>query len=245
MTAKVYSEFCKGARILVPYIFLQEIGFTASIILSEILAEYNYASNHKVDDYLGFIFDVERASTVLKIDIEKIIEQLEYLHELKFIEFYDIGLSDSYYIVVNDDDILSFKTEQEEKKFCNNWDAGLLASVNPIHKNVDFSESTLKIKHYFDTNAKNPKSIPMLEYLLLNYWVKCYENIDGNIFEVFSDMDDLIQQCAAKEIVEMGYTKSQATFRVLIRTLKNHKMNFLMRFPLIVISVKGYPLYNK
>ena len=48
-----------------------------------------------------------------------------------------------------------------------------------------------------------------------------------------------------KKIVEMGYTKSQATFRVLIRTLKNHKMNFLMRFPLIVISVKGYPLYNK
>ena len=231
MTAKVYSEFCKGARILVPYIFLQEIGFTASIILSEILAEYNYASNHKVDDYLGFIFDVERASTVLKIDIEKIIEQLEYLHELKFIEFYDIGLSDSYYIVVNDDDILSFKTEQEGKKFCNNWDAGLLASVNPIHKNVDFSESTLKIKHYFDTNAKNPKSIPMLEYLLLNYWVKCYENIDGNIFEVFSDMDDLIQQCAAKENSRDGIYKITSNLQSAYQNFKKPQDEFFDEIP--------------
>ena len=231
MTAKVYSEFCKGARILVPYIFLQEIGFTASIILSEILAEYNYASNHKVDDYLGFIFDVQRASKVLKIDIETIVEQLEYLHELKFIEFYDIGLLDSYYIVVNDDDILSFKTEQEAKKFCNNWDDGLLASVNPTHKKVDFSESTLKIKHYFDTYAKNPKSIPMLEYLLLNYWVKSYESIAGNIFEVFSDMDDFIQQCAAKDNSRDGIYEITSNLQSAYRNLKKQQDELFDEIP--------------
>lgn len=220
MTAKVYSEFCKGARILVPYIFLQEIGFTASIILSEILAEYNYASNHKVDDYLGFIFDVERASKVLNIAVETIVEQLEYLHELKFIIFDSIGLADSLYIRVYDDNILNFKKELEVKNFNNDWDAGLLASVNPIHKKVDFSESTLKIKHYFDTNAKNPKSIPMLEYLLLDYWVKCYENIGGNIFEVFSDMDDFIQQCAAKENSRDGIYKITSNLQSAYQKLK-------------------------
>ncbi|MBQ8459873.1 hypothetical protein IJ541_07210 [bacterium] len=231
MTAKVYSEFCKGARILVPYIFLQEIGFTASIILSEILAEYNYASNNKVDDYLGFIFDVERASKVLNIAVETIVEQLEYLHELKFIIFDSIGLADSLYIRVYDDNILNFKKELEVKNFNNDWDAGLLASVNPIHKKVDFSESTLKIKHYFDTNAKNPKSIPMLEYLLLNYWVKCYENIDGNIFEVFSDMDDFIQQCATKDNSRNGIQEVTNQLEIAYRNLKKQQNELLDEIP--------------
>ena len=142
MTASVYSDFCKGAKILVPYIFLQEIGFTASIMLSEILAEYNYARNHKVDDYLGFIFDVQRASKVLNINIETIVEQLKYLQELEFIIFYGIGLADSLYIRVNDDNILNFKKEHEAKNFNNNWDVGLLASVNPTHKADKFSEYT-------------------------------------------------------------------------------------------------------
>ena len=123
------------------------------------------------------------------------------------------------------------KSMQEGKKFCNNWDAGLLASVNPIHKNVDFSESTLKIKHYFDTNAKNPKSIPMLEYLLLNYWVKCYENIDGNIFEVFSDMDDLIQQCAAKENSKDGIYKITSNLQSAYQNFKKPQDEFFDEIP--------------
>ena len=207
MTASVYSDFCKGARILVPYIFLQEIGFTASIMLSEILAEYNYARNHKVSNYIGFIFDINRASKVLKIAAETIVEQLNYLEKLDFIEFYNIGLSDSYYVRVNDDNILNLKKEHEAKNFNNNWDVGLLASVNPTHKADKFSESTLKIKHRFDTHAKNSQSIPVLYYFLIDYYVKEYEQLRGNIFDRFSDINDFLQECATKYDCKDGIRK--------------------------------------
>ena len=204
MTIEVFSEFCKGGRLLLPYLFVREVGLNTTCVLSELLAEYNFARNNKVDNYLGFIFDVGRASKMLNADYDGIISQLNYLQEIGFIEIEEIGIEDSLYIIINDDKIISLKKEAEKKNFSNNWDDGLLASINPTHKEVDFSESTLEIKQYFNSHSKEPKSIPMLDYLLLNKLIKENEKIFGNIFSYISNMDSFLQKCAAEDNSRKG-----------------------------------------
>ena len=199
MALDVISEFYKGGRLILPYIFVRKIGIIPTLILSEILAQFNYANKNKVDNYLGFIFDFVRTCKVLNIDKNLLFEQLQYLENLKFIEIYNILLPDSFYIRVYEDSIISFKKEEETKNFSNNWDDGLLASVNPIHKKVNFSESTIRIKHCFDINSRNPKTIPILYYLLLENLIKDYEQLYGDIFERYSDFDDFLYKYVSRD----------------------------------------------
>ena len=199
MTIDVISEFYKGGRLLMPYIFIRTIGIFPTLLLSEILAQFNYAIKNKASDYLGFIFDLVRTCKVLNVDKNFLIEQLEYLKNLEFIEAHVIQLTDSLYIRVNNDKIILFKKEEERKNFSNNWDDGLLASVNPIHKKINFSESTLRIKHCFDTNSKNSKNIPILYYFLIENILTEYEQLRGDIFERFTDFDEFLYKYASRD----------------------------------------------
>lgn len=216
MTAKVFSEFCKGGRLLLPYIFIREIGMDSTIMLSELLAEFNYASKYGFDDNVGFIFDIYRASKVLNADYNGIVSQLNYLQEIGFISIDEIGIEGSYYIQINEDNIISCKTNEERKNFCNSWDDGLLASLNPTHKEVNFSESTLKVKQYFDSKAKSPKSIPMLDYLLLDKLIKDYEQLFGDIFYYINGIEEFLENCTyendSREGLSKFYNALDATF---------------------------------
>lgn len=207
MTAKVFSEFCKGGRLLLPYSFIRLFGTNTPAALSELLAEYNYAYINKVTYNSGFIFDLNRVCKILNANPEGLILQLNYLQEIGFISIDEIGIEGSYYIQINEDNIISCKTNEERKNFCNSWDEGLLASLNPTHKEVNFSESTLKVKQYFDSKAKSPKSIPMLDYLLLDKLIKDYEQLFGDIFYYINGIEEFLENCTYENDSREGLSK--------------------------------------
>ena len=205
MTIELYSVLSKGGFVMTSYTLMKALGTDLAVLTGEITSQFNYACNHKVSDYLGFIFDLDRACKILNWEPEYLIEQMKQLQELGFINIYGIGLPDSRYIRVNEDEIIAFKEKQEMKNFSHNWDDGLLASLNPTHKKYDFSESTLRIRHYFDTHAKNPNAIPMLEYLTLDSFIGYYEKLFGNIFDCIPDIENQLEKYALNDNIRMGF----------------------------------------
>ena len=84
MTIEVYNYYKQGGFIMAPYTFIGQIGIDATIVLSEIIAEYNFARNKKVSDYLGFILNISRVCKVLNMEKQLLTDQLNYLQELNF-----------------------------------------------------------------------------------------------------------------------------------------------------------------
>ena len=225
MTINMYKLYKEGGFNMLPHILSKTLGAVTTLVLSETVAQLNYADNNKLNYNSDFLCDLNRMANLLGLSEDELWEQLEKLENLKFIKVFNANIEDTSYIRVYQDNIINFKKEQEEKLHFGSWDDGLKRSQNPIHKTANFSDSTNFIKNFLDERLKDPESIPLAAYSYFNDVLNCFENKYGDIRK-FPDLLEILTNYVLDTQKNTSiYYNPKDGFQAFIEMLENRTNN--------------------
>ena len=220
MTINMYKLYKEGGFNMLPHILSKTLGAVTTLVLSETVAQLNYADNNKLNYNSDFLCDLNRMANLLGLSEDELWEQLEKLENLKFIKVFNANIEDTSYIRVYQDNIINFKKEQEEKLHFGSWDDGLKRSQNPIHKATNFSDSTNFIKNFLDERLKDPEAIPLIAYCYLDAVLIDFENEYGDIKKLSDLLQALTNYVLNSQKGTGTYTNPKDGFEAFIEKLQ-------------------------
>lgn len=218
MALQIYSKLKEKGFIMTPYSAIRTLPENEAIVLMELLAELNHARNIDLNYGDDFLCDINRLSAILNIEWNLLLEILKGLQELGFIAIFDPNIEDTIYIRVKQDNIINYIETNDGNNFMN-WNDGLIISLNPINKGINFNQSTLRIKDYLDSYLQIPEAIPLIYYSYLNCVIEDYEKVFGDFFENVN-IHELTQDFLdIKEINALNYQRS---FKYMVKRISKY-----------------------
>ena len=181
----ILSDFVKFGYIPSPTLLLGILSHKAALVLGHIIVSLNHAQKHSLCFKNDFLFDINRALSVLKFDLDDLQQAIEELSEAEIIADFESFIDGCLYIRVYVNKIIQILLEEKENRCMGSWDDGLLYSLNPISNRLNFTDSTLEIKKFLDGHLKSADTIPLIYYSYLNDFVIEYEDVFGKLADSF------------------------------------------------------------
>ena len=150
MTIKIWKKYVESGYITLSYSFLRSLGETNSIVLAQILAEYNHAHNNGLSVFNSFLTSTKRIAAYLGMEekaLDKALGRLNQLGLIFYLESYIEGLS---LISVIEDNIIEYKLNAEAQYMFADWDTGLLRLQNPTNDLEEFCCASQLLKEFID-----------------------------------------------------------------------------------------------
>lgn len=170
MTIKIWKEFTQKGYITVPYTFTKSIGAINSIVLGQIISEYNHANNKKFAYKNYFLSNIKRFGQHVGIEENLLFEAFEYLCSLNFINFYNTCIENTVLFCIYEDNIIEFKSDKENEYY-QPWDYGLIQCQNPQSKIKKLSSAIFYLQSLIDELLGEVNALPAV------FYVCCYELI--------------------------------------------------------------------
>lgn len=162
-----------------------KLSSTANIFLGHVIVSLNYAQKHNVAIDNDFLMDINRALTVLKFDIGDLDLSEQELSEAGFIECFDSDVEGCSYIRVNLNHIHQAIQTEKERRCFGSWDDGLLYSLNPNGRKLNFCSTTLEIKQFLDEKLNNSGTVPLIYYSKIDEGIREYERLVSKLSDGF------------------------------------------------------------
>lgn len=184
MSNQLYNSLKEGGFVMAPYSLIRTLGATGTIILCELIAEYNYALKKGVNYNDSILVDLVRLRTIFCLDEPEVDLILAGLEEYELIRIYSTKIQNIKFITLDIENIKTFQKEALLGKYAGAWDNGLIESLNPPFGYSDgYRNSTVNIKNLIDI-LYSLEAVPTIYYELLNDEIIKYENnICTNAFD--------------------------------------------------------------
>jgi len=211
MTVEIFNITKIGGFIITAYTFAMSLGALKASILGQIFSEFNYAHNNNLTFYDDFLFSPKRMSSYLGLTESALIQELNLLEEIGFINIFDSDIEDTMYMRVNQQEIINFKNNVDNKYMYGKWNDGLLRSQNPIHKQTHFCNSVEQIKNYLYEHMREPEKIPLVMYSYASSVIEDYEEKTGQCIlnnpNLVKSLNMLVKSDTPKELFEIFISK--------------------------------------
>lgn len=194
----IYNDVKKYGYLPVSPVLISLLGARPAIVLAKLIEQKNYAIKNNLY-YHGILFDIEKASNDL--GIPDLNEDLSLLAENNFIDICRVPIDNYYFIEILDKQVIDRMDMIYKNRPFHSWSDGLMASLNPTNKSIELSNTTRKIKHFFDNELKTASKISMVQYIYLEKIVIALENTYGvDLFYHYSDFESYLRQQIEQEI---------------------------------------------
>ena len=211
MTVDMWNEYKLNGIIMSPYTMVRSLGADKASVLSQVISEFNYAHNNNLNFYDDFLFSPQRMSSYLGLTQEQLLNKLNELEQLNFIQVFDSDIEDTKYMRVNQQEIINFKQKVEQENMYGSWDLGLKRSQNPIHKKTNFCQSAEQIKKYLDEHMQEPEKIPLVMYSYASSAIEDFEEKTGQCIlnnpNIMKSLDMLAKSTAPRQLFEIYINK--------------------------------------
>lgn len=188
MTIKIWNDFKNGGFVLANYTFLRSLDVVSALVLCQLIAEYNYASNNHLNLSQYFLANLTRIKDYLGFTDEDLQWALKILEGQGFISVNPAGIDDTILIYIHEENIIEFKQEFEMDARLHEWNWGLLNVQNP-RGHWNFESSTNVLIEFIEQHLKNPEQIPAIVYVYCNCCIEVYE-ASGECFLDINDLED-------------------------------------------------------
>ena len=127
---KIYKHIHKLGSLLLGYSLLKSLGMQNAIVLERILTEGNHACSHNfltLQEY--FAINVEETAYHLGINSQDVVDSINYLVDLNFINVEQID-NELCLVKINEDEIIEYEYVVERRGNYKSWNYKLTSIQN-------------------------------------------------------------------------------------------------------------------
>lgn len=158
--------------------------YNSILVLTELMAESFYAQEHNYCQGHWFLIEIERITEVLGLQPAVVFEAIQKLSEIKLIEYRDTYIENTFLVLINWLQIITFSGVPLKKEVHPQWVEGLDDVQDCKLKCVFFEESTKKflsdLEEYFPSTKYD---VPFVTLAVCNMYIKEYESTGLNFYD--------------------------------------------------------------
>lgn len=186
--ASIYKSINELGYLLVGYSAIKILGAEPAILLCRLLDEWNFALKHKNNCGWYFLVNVYDLSELLYFSAELIKSILNEFSELKFLQYWQSCITDSYIMCLDINKIKEYIKITEKKEMFTTWDYRLNDTQIGKNKILNYSPSTEKLLEtvYANNTKANTTCLALCDYLINQFEKqnqKSFWNIKGKDIE--------------------------------------------------------------